>query len=111
MIEFNVYDDGVIAVTLVAENSDHAERNLMHLGIRWLPPRPYRGKDGTMVEVTNIMGGETELFLLPHTFGAVIGKEMVERKTAGAPGFDESGFAKLVVWLVDNNELEQGMCY
>ena len=71
-MEFTVYTDGVIAVSLVAEDNEHAEKNLVHLTIRWLPPLPYRDKAGNLVPTTNVMGGETEPFYLPHWFGTSV---------------------------------------
>jgi hypothetical protein len=111
LIEFNAYNDGIIAVSLIADDGANAERNLLHLAVRWLKPMPYRGKDGMLVHTTNCMGGETDLFKLPHTFGAAVGCKLVEQKVAGVLGFDEQGFTKLTEWLVDMNELDDAMSY
>jgi hypothetical protein len=111
LIEFAVYTDGVISVSLVAEDLERTEKNLFHLAIRWLPPVPYRDTAGNLVPTTNVMGGETDWFILPHTFGAVVGKKLVEQKVAGLQGFQDDGFAKMVAWLVDMEELDDAMCY
>lgn len=111
MVEYAVYSDGVIAVALVAEDLEGAEKNLLHLAIRWLPPLPYRDKAGKPVPTTNVMGGETDWFWLPYTFGTAVGKKLVEQKVAGLDGFQVDGFARMVAWLVDMEELDDAMCY
>lgn len=113
MIEptYIIYEDDVISVGLWAESAEGDERDLLQLAIRWLPPQPWRKKDGTTIEITNVMGGETEWFLLPHTLGAAVGCKLVEQKTAGLPGFQETGFDRMVKWLVEMEHLEDAMCY
>jgi hypothetical protein len=111
LVEYAVYSDGVIAVSLVAEDMERAEKNLVNLAIRWLPPVPCRDKAGKLVPITNVMGGETDWFWLPHTFGAAVGKKLVEQKAAGLEGFQADGFARMVAWLVDMEELDDAMCY
>lgn len=108
---YEVYSDSVIAVALFAEDVESDQKNLLYLGVRWLLPAPYRRKNGEMVEVTNIMGGETEWFLLPYTLGTAIGLRLVEQKVAGLSGFDKKGFKRMVSWLVDMEELDDAMCY
>lgn len=110
-MEITVYSDGEICVSLLAEDMDRAEKNLWHLAVRWLPPLACRDKAGNVMQTTNIMGGETEPFILPHTFGAAVGKKLIEQKVAGLPGFHDDGFAKMVAWLVDDGELTDAMCY
>ena len=111
MIELTVYEDGVISVSVVADDAGKAERNLWHLATRWLAPQPYRNKTGDTAQTTNVMGGETNLFILPHTFGAAIGKKLIEQNVSGLPGFHAEGFARMVAWLVDMEELSDAMCY
>ena len=111
MITFAVYSDTVISVSLFADDEAKADKNLIHLAVRWLEPQPYRQKDGTLAPTTNVMGGATDWFILPHSFGAVVGKRLVEQKVAGLAGFDEEGFAKMVAWLVDMEDLHDAMCY
>lgn len=111
MLAYPVYSDGVIAVALVAADLERAEKNLMHLAVRWLPPLPYRDKAGNTVLTTNVMGGETDWFYLPHTFGAAVGKKLVEQKAAGLESFQVDGFARMVSWLVEMKELDDAMCY
>ena len=103
-----VYEDGVIAVAMVfpAESSSAAS-----LAIRWLKPRPYTGKDGQMVQVTNHMGGETDWFVVPSTLAWAVGRTLVEQKAAGLEGFEDDGFAAMVRWLVDDEQLPDSMCY
>ena len=56
------------------------------------------------------MGGETDWFVLPHTFGKTIGKtigkKMFEQKNAGLEGFDE-----LKKWLIEYEIIDDSMCY
>lgn len=110
-MEITVYDDGEISVSLVAEDADRAEKNLWHLSLRWLPPMGYRDQSGNIVQTTNIMGGETEPFILPHSFGVAVGKKLIEQKVAGLPGFHDEGFSRMVAWLIDDGALTDAMCY
>lgn len=110
-MEITVYSDSEICVSLVAEDTDCAAKNLWHLAVRWLPPMPCRDKAGNVMETTNVMGGETEPFILPNTFGAAVGKKLVEQKVAGLLGFHDDGFARMVAWLIDDGELAETMCY
>jgi hypothetical protein len=103
-----VYEDGVIAIALVSSSDGPP---LPSLALRWLKPSPYTRKDGQIVQVTNHMGGETDWFVVPSTLAAAIGRTLVEQKTAGLPGFQDDGFAALVRWLVENEELPDSMSY
>ena len=109
--KYLVYEDGVISVALQVADSDDDQNDLLHVAMKWLDPNPLRHKDGTTLETTNLMGGETAWFLLPHTFGAAIGMKLVEQKTAGLPGFNEVGFSRLVRWLIEMEYLDDSMCY
>jgi len=81
------------------------------LAIRYLRPKEYRDKAGHLHPTTNVMGGETDWFLLPYTFGAAVGRILAEQKLAGLPGFRQNGFEKMITWLVDTGELTDAMCY
>ena len=98
-------------MSIVADDAGKAEKNLWYLAIRWLAPQAYHDKFGNTVKTSNIMGGETGSFLLPHTFGAAVGRKLVEQNVSGLPGFHTEGFAKMVAWLVDMEELTDAMCY
>lgn len=111
MTRYIVYNDGEIAVALFAKNADKAKKNIFQLGVRWLKPKPYKAKDGKIIKSTNISGGETDWFLLPHSFGTVVGRRLVEQKVSGLPYFNEKGFKKMVSWLVEMEELHDCMCY
>lgn len=65
-------------MSIVADDAGKAERNLWHLAVRWLAPQAYLYKFGNTVQTSNVMGGETGVFLLPHTFGAAVGRTLVE---------------------------------
>jgi hypothetical protein len=109
-----VYDDRVISVALFAENADADAKHLLSLGIRWLRPETIRGRDGSSLQTTNAMGGETEWFLLPHSFGAAVARTMIEQKVADcglADSINGQGFKRMVAWLVEMEELTDAMCY
>jgi len=57
------------------------------------------------------MGGETEWFILPHSFGAAVGKHLIAQNVAGLYGFHEEGFLKMVSWLVEMEEIQDSMNY
>ena len=103
-----IYDDGVIAVALVrtSERSNHPS-----IAMRWLAPQPYRGRDGVLVATTNLMGSSTDWFILPSTLGSAVGRTLVQQHAAGLSGFNAAGFAALVQWLVEGEELPDAMCY
>jgi hypothetical protein len=111
--KYTVYEDGEISVGLFAEDAKADQKHLLHLGVRWLRPKAYKGKDGKPVETTNIMGGETQWFLLPHSFGVAVGRTLIEQKVAnGLEGyFNEQAFRRMVSWAVEMGELSDGMCY
>ena len=103
-----IYEDGVVAVALASTPEGGSS---LRLALRWLEPQSYRGRDQRMVETTNAVGGATDWFIVPLTFGAAIARTLVEQHAAGLTGFTEDGFAALVRWLVDDNELHDSMCY
>ena len=102
-----VYEDGNIAVALLSLEDGQSAR----LAVRWLDPPQYKGKDGRVHDTTNVMGGATDWFIVPLTFGTAIGRTLVEQNAAGLSGFDDAGFAALVQWLIASDELEDAMCY
>jgi hypothetical protein len=101
-IEHLVYEDGVVAVGLVEEEDHPNDLVFTHLALRWLAPGPNQ---------TNYMGGETPWLVIPHTFACAIGRTMVQQKQAGLEGFEDDGFALLVKWLIESEELPDCMCY
>jgi hypothetical protein len=105
-----IYDDGVIAVAMIASDELAAANQLFHIGVRWLAPKSYR-KDGVEVATTNVMDGETDWFLLPHTLGVGVAKALIERKAAEAKDFDGVAFSRMMTWLVKSEEVFDGMCY
>src|SRR5215204_72330 len=109
--EYQIYEDDVIEVALLSATADSAERNLFDFAIRYLKPQDYRNMKGETVKVTNSMGGETDWFVVPHTFGVAIAKKMIEQKAAGLQGFNESGFERMMNWLIGLEELDDAMCY
>jgi hypothetical protein len=109
-----VYEDGVISVGLFAEDDKADRMHLLNLGMRWLSPKPYKGKEGELIETTNIMGGGTEWFLLPHSFGVAVGRRLIEQKVANcglAEYFNDKAFKRMVSWLIEMDGLSDSMCY
>jgi hypothetical protein len=104
----SIYNDGEIDVSLMRSPGTE---EVYHIGPRWLEPRPSCRKGGEVVATTNIMGGATEWFLLPHSLGVAVAKALLERHVAGLSGFDPEGVTKLVRWLVEGEELPDSMCY
>jgi hypothetical protein len=107
--KYTVYQDGTFAVGLFA-----SEKDVLRLGLRWLRPEPLRGKDGQLQQTTNVMSGETQWFVLPHSFGAAVGRRLIEMKVADCGlthFFNEAGFRAMVSWLIDSEELSDAMCY
>jgi hypothetical protein len=110
-VKHPIYEDGEIAAVLWATDTTSAERNLWHLAIRYLCPQDYLRKDGSTVGVSNMTGGETEWFVVPHSFGVAIAKSLIEQKAAGLSGFSEDGFTRMVEWLIEMSEISDAMCY
>lgn len=101
--KYVIYQDGVISVGLFTQDSAPDEKDLLNVGIRWLSPESYRRPDGQVQETTNVMGGETQWFLLPHSFGCAVCKRLVEQRVADAGlnrYFDEPSFKRMVSWLI-----------
>lgn len=105
-----IYDDGHIAVAMIAADESKAANQLYHIGVRWLAPRDIM-KNGRAVKTTNVMGGETDWFLLPHTLGVGVAKALIERKAAEPKDFDSANFSRMMTWLVELEEVFDGMCY
>ncbi len=106
-----IYEDPVIAVGLFTDYEIPGEKTFFSIGLRWLPPRQFSNKPGEVMETTNVMGGETDWMLLPTSFGAAVGRRMVEQKNAGLAGFSEPGFSRMVCWLKEIGELCDSMEY
>ncbi len=102
-----IYDDGEIAVALV---QIELSSDIIHMAIRWLKPEPYQ-KDGKEIKTTNLMGGETDWFIVPFSFAVSIAKGLIEQKVSGMPFFKDKGFSDMVKWLVDHEEINDAMCY
>lgn len=105
-----IYEDGVIAVALIARDESTAARQLFHVGVRWLAPKSY-SKAGIEVAVTNVMGGETDWFLLPNTLGVGVAKALIQRHAADPKCFDGMAFSRMMTWLVAKKEVFDGMAY
>ncbi len=104
----HIYDDGVVAVALVFPEQKH---EVASLALGWLESGSYTRQDGSAAELTNLMGGETNWFVVPHTFGCAIGRTLVHQHAAGLPYFDADGFKALVDRLVEFDNLPDAMTY
>ncbi len=103
-----LYNDSVIEVKIL---TDDTNESLKSIALRYIKPSNFKDKNGNDVLVTNAMGGETEWFILPHTFGATIGKKLFEQYNAGLLGFDKNGIEILKNWLIDMEIIDDAMCY
>lgn len=55
--------------------------------------------------------GAHEWFVLPLTFGAAIGRTLLEMKGAGFQGLDEAGIEKLISWLAPDSLVQDCLLY
>lgn len=110
-IEHPIYEDGVIAIALNAVNESDAENSLFNLAIKYLKPENYKNSEGELVKLTNVMGGETDWFIIPSSLGFPMAKTLVEQKVSGLRGFNEDGFQKMINWMIEMEEIECGMSY
>jgi hypothetical protein len=111
-IDYPIYADGVIAVKLWAKDASGEQASLFHLAIRYLKPQDTKDKNGNVVnKTTNLMGGETDWFILPSSFGVAVSKSLIEQKVSGLDCFNEDGFQRMINWLVEMEEISGAMCY
>jgi hypothetical protein len=102
-----LYKDSVIEVSIM---DDAENESLKNIALRYLAPFKGKKPDGE-ITFTNIMGGETEWFILPFTFGTTIGKKLFEQFNAGLDGFDKDGILVLKKWLIEMEIIDDAMCY
>lgn len=105
----DIYEDDVIKVVFYIDVIN--EKEYKNIAMKYLNPKNYIGKDGNNISITNIMNGETEYFILPHTFGIIIGKKLFEQYSLGLKGFNNIGIKNLINWLLDYKIIEDSMCY
>jgi hypothetical protein len=103
-----LYSDSVIEVSLLMDNMNE---EVEAIAIKYLNPGDYKDKNGNTVMITNAMGGETDWFILPFTFGAVVGKKLFEQFNAGLIGFEDEGINLLLKWLIEMEIIDDAMCY
>ncbi len=106
--EIIVYNDAVFAVGMINTNK---EKEIFHLSIKYAKPEPIRNQRGQIEEISNIMGGETDWFILPHTFAVGVVKVLIELKVSGMFGFSEEGFQKMVNYFVEMEDIQDGVSY
>ena len=103
-----LYKDSVIEVRLLAKKDNEA---LKYLALKYIEPVNYKDKNGKEIVVTNVMGGETDWFILPYTFGVVIGRMLFEQYSAGLLGFNKTGVEVLKEWLIEIEAINDAICY
>lgn len=103
-----IFDDQEFSVGMLATDK---EKGIFHIAIKYNKPRPYKNKEGKVNEVTNLMGGETGWFILPHTFAVGIVKILLELKVSGTSGFNNDGFQKMIKYFVEMEDLYDGIGY
>jgi len=72
------------------------------LALRWCP-----GNDS----VRTWQGGQTDWFLIPFTFASAIGRSLAQLRATGHAGIDAEGFRMMADWLIENEGLDDAMCY
>ena len=110
-IDYKIYEDEVIEVKLFAKDDNAEKYSLFALAIRYKKPFEYSDKSGNKFKTTNAMGGETDWFILPASFGYVVAKSLIEQKVTGLSGFQDDGFKKMINWLVEMEEISDAMVY
>lgn len=108
MKEKVLYQDSVIEVKILVDKSNES---LKSIALKYVKPVNYSDNNGNEIIVTNAMGGETDWFVLPYTFGAAIGRKLFEQYYAGLIGFDETEMEILKEWLIEMEEINDAMCY
>lgn len=108
MEKLQIYSDSVIEIALFPDTESSETKRV---GIRYIKPQNYTDKQGKEVKITNIMGGETDWFVLPDIFSQVIGKKLFEQYNAGLAGFDTQTIEELRNWLIDIEIIDDAMTY
>jgi len=108
MTKLQIYSDSVFEIALFP---DTETVDIKRIGIRYIKPQNYFDKQDNEVTVTNIMGGETDWFILPEIFSQVIGKKLFEQHNAGLTGFDTQTIEELKNWLIDFEIIDDAMTY
>ena len=103
-----LYKDSVIEVKIIEEEGN---KSLKRIALKYVKPVNYSDKDGNEIVVTNAMEGETDWFILPFTFGAIIGRTLFEQYNVGLFGFDKTEIEILKEWLIEMEIIRDSMCY
>ena len=103
-----LYGDSVIEVKILPDDKNDS---LKSIALRYKKPHNFKDKEGKDLLLTNAMGGETDWFILPFTFGATIGKKLFEQYNAGLEGFNKEEIVTLKKWLIDMEIIDDAMCY
>ena len=103
-----LYKDSVIEVKILIEQSN---KSLKSIALKYVKPINYNDNNGNEVIVTNAMGGETDWFILPYTFGVTIGRILFEQYNAGLLGFNKTGIKILKEWLIEMEIVNDSMYY
>lgn len=109
-IDYQIYEDGVIAVNLTAVDESYAQSGLYDLAMRYLKPRDtiYKWVD----RQSSKRDGRWNRLVYPSaSFAYAIGKTLIEQKVVGLDGFNEDDFQKMLEWLIDLEEIHDAMVY
>ena len=68
------------------------------MGYRWCTTKTYFGK-------------ESEWILLPHEFSVDAAKRLAIKRAAGMKGIKESGFQKMISWMIRQEDIIDGIGY
>ncbi len=72
------------------------------MALRWCP-----GSEN----VSTYPGTETDWFLVPFTFASAIGRSLAQLHATGHAGINSDGFDTMAHWLIENEGLDDAMCY
>jgi hypothetical protein len=94
-----VYDASAAGIAVgMFERTEGTEQAL---GFRWVrngAGHTYFGKD-------------SEWVLLPHDFAVCVARRLIEKKAAGMDGIREEGFRRMMIYLLDEEEIVPNIRY
>lgn len=109
MINEIIYYDDIITIRISSQGD---RDDILQISLRYYAPKNVKDKNGeVMGHLTYNMGGETDWFILPHTFGVEIGRKLFELYNAGLDGFNKNAVLILKQWLKDMEVIHVAMCY
>ncbi len=104
-----LYNDEVISIGLNIESVRHGV-SIIRVAMKYCDPGLYN-RDGAKIELTNVMNGETDWFILPYSYGVAIAKTLYEQYCSGLTGFDKTGIEILKEWLIEEELISIAVSY